>query len=165
MRALLIIFLLVSGSAICVSQDADTKKKAKPDLSGVWVLGSLTSDEEVRAKDKMTDYVMTIVHREPEIRITAEFKQGGREVKTENDYYTDGRRVSFRDPDVATRWRGTKLVMASSFRPTVNRIIAPQGIVTTVEWEISADGQTLTRTTRTTGMIISKVRAVFNRRS
>jgi hypothetical protein len=163
MKALLILFLFVSGTAVWVSQDADAKKKAKPNLSGVWVLASIKSDEGVRRKDKTTDHVLTIVHKEPAIKITAEFKQDGREVKTENTYYTDDRRGSFRYPDVATRWRGTKLVMVSSFRPT--GVIAPEEIVTTVDWELSADGQTLSRTTRTTGMIISKVRAVFSRRS
>jgi hypothetical protein len=155
---------LLAVYALSFSQGSgDQNKKPKPDLSGVWVFDPAKSNLDSR--EKITDYVLTIVHREPEIKMTARFKQNGRDVTTENRYYTDGRRVSFLDPDVSTRWRGTKLTMVSSVRAPIDKVLAPEGIVTTVEWELSSDGKILTRTTRMSGMVVSKSKAVFNRSS
>jgi hypothetical protein len=164
-RVLLLPLCLLSAIVSCAGQtSALSTKEAKPDLNGVWVFDTAKSNE-FRGKDERTNYVLTIVQKEPEIKITARFKQGGRDITTENTYYTDGRRVSFRDPEVETRWRGHKLVMVSSFRAPVNKVIVPDSIVTTVEWILSADGNTLTRTTTTSGLVVRKTRSVFTRSS
>jgi len=162
-RILLLPLCLLLAILSCDGQTAAVStKETRPDINGVWVFDAAKSNE-FRGKDKRTDYVLTIVHKEPEIKMTARFKEGGRDITTENIYYTDGRRVSFRDPEVETRWRGRKLVMVSSFRAPVNKVIVPEGIVTTVEWILSTDGNTLTRTTTTSGLVVNKTRSVFTR--
>jgi len=42
-------------------------------------------------RKKVVDYVLTIDHRGPEIRMTRKYKEGGREYSEERVYYTDGR--------------------------------------------------------------------------
>src|SRR6185503_16317308 len=65
----------------------NTQKKAPPDLSGTWTLNPSKSN----LGSEITDYVLTIVHNEPEIRFSKKFKRGKREISEETVYYTDGR--------------------------------------------------------------------------
>src|SRR5688572_15399025 len=78
--------LLVVG--VCVGQ---TASKAKPDFSGVWVLDESKSDISEHPEGKVAEYVMTIVHKEPEFRTVKKYKRGGRDHVEESIYYTDGR--------------------------------------------------------------------------
>src|SRR5687767_10831255 len=84
------LFLVLS---VCVAQSTkdSSSKKARPDLSGAWVLDNSRSSINSGRKEKILDYVLTIVHREPEIRMTKKYKQGGREYLEKVVYYTDGR--------------------------------------------------------------------------
>jgi hypothetical protein len=159
------LFLILS---VCVAQSAknDSNKKTRPDLSGTWVLDNSRSE----IKDKVVDYVLTIVHREPEIRITKKYKKGGRDYLEELVYYTDGKpefnsRIGHVDPESLTRWRGNKLVRRSTSSNKGVQTSPPLDIVTTEEWELSTDGKTLTRTIMTSGVVSFKLKYVFNRSS
>jgi hypothetical protein len=168
MKVLISILWFVLGLGVCLGQVSNNSKpKSRPDLSGVWVLD--TSQSKLR--DKVVDYVLTIVHQEPEVKMTKKYKQENREHFDEVIYYTDGRpefnsRKGYRDPEPVTRWQGNKLVRKSAAAPTrIIQTFPPMKIVTTEEWELSSDGKTLTRTITTTGVVISRVRYVFNRTS
>jgi hypothetical protein len=159
------LFLILT---VCVAQTTrnDSNKTNGPDLSGTWVLDKSRS----KIADKVVDYVLTIVHREPEIRITKKYKQGGRDYLEELVYYTDGTpefnsRTGRRDPEPLTRWRGNKLVRRTTSGPKGIQTSPPLEIVTTEEWELSTDGKTLTRTILTTGMFLLKLKYVFSRSS
>lgn len=59
-RISLVLLILLSAS-LCVAQ-SDKKKaesKAKPDLSGTWILDSANS----KVDRDISDYVLTIIHR------------------------------------------------------------------------------------------------------
>ena len=131
-------------------------------------------------KKKVVDYVLTIVHREPEIRMAKKYKESGREYSDEIVYYTDGRpefstAKGRRSPEPVTRWQGNKLVRTVSARlrdnPSVFARKVPSGpqtsppleVVTTEEWTLSTDGKTLTRTIATSGVVMSRVKYVFVR--
>jgi hypothetical protein len=116
----------------------------------------------------MVDYVLTIVHREPEIRIAKKYKKSGRGYSEEAVYYTDGRpEISsgggLRDPESITRWQGNKLVRRTTFGPDRFQTFSPLETVTTEELNLSPDGKTLTRTITNSGMIMGRVKYVFVR--
>jgi hypothetical protein len=168
MKVLIGILCLFFGLGLCVGQVGDNSKaKTRPNLSGVWALDTSRS----RLREKVVNYVLTIVHQEPEIKMTKKYKQANRERFDEVIYYTDGRpelnsRKGHRDPEPLTRWRGDKLVRRSRTTPTgFPQTFPPIEIITTEEWELSSDGKTLTRTIRTTGVVASTIRYVFNRSS
>ena len=156
--------------SVCLGQSERNKsnKKAPPDLSGIWTLDYSRSSLSPDLKKKTVDYVLTIVHREPEIRISKKYKQSGREKSEEIVYYTDGRaeltsRGGIRVPESVTRWQGDKLVRKTTFGPEGFRTDPPLEVVTNEEWKLSPDGKTLTKTITTSGMVMSKVRYVFVR--
>jgi hypothetical protein len=144
----------------------DSQKTPPPDLSGTWVLDSSRSN----LGSEIKDYVLTVVHREPEIRFSRKYKRGKREIIEESIYHTDGRpefgaHQGVNDSLPETRWRGQKLV-----RRTVSRARGSVDleIVNYEEWSISPDKQTLTRTMNAAGSGLSanvffKSKAVFKR--
>lgn len=143
------------------------KSKKRPDLSGVWALD--TSKSNI-GKQKLTDYVLSIVHHEPEIRMTKTYKEGGRERSEEIIYYTDGRAefssVGGKNSEPTTRWQGNKLVRRSSTTPKgAPQAFPPIEVVTTETWELSPDGKTLTRTVKSSGTVTFNARYVFTRTS
>lgn len=152
--------------ALTLSLAYGDSQKTPPDLSGTWVLDTSRSN----LGSELKDYTLTIVHREPEIRFSKKYKRGKREIREESVYYTDGRpefgnNQSVNDPLPETRWRGQKLIRRSVTR--AHGSIDVQ-FVTYEEWSISADKQTLTRTTETSGPVLSggifaKSKAVFTR--
>jgi hypothetical protein len=156
--------------SVCLAQSDGRKsnKKTPPDLSGVWMLDYSRSSLDAATKKKMVDYVLTIVHREPEIRIAKKYKKSGREYSEEIVYYTDGRpEISsgggLRDPESITRWQGNKLVRRTTFGPDRFQTFPPLETVTTEELNLSPDGKTLTRTITNSGMIMGRVKYVFVR--
>jgi len=144
----------------------DSQKTPPPNLSGTWVLDPSKSNP----RSEIKDYVLTIVHNEPEIQFSRKFKQGKREITAQEVYYTDGRpqfaaHQGVNDPIPETRWRGQKLT-----RRTVTRARGSIQLefVNYEEWTISPDKQTLTRTMSTSGPGLSagifiKSKAVFKR--
>ena len=156
--------------SVCQAQSGGEKshKKAPPDLSGIWTLDYSRSSVEPTMRKQIVDYVLTIDHREPEIRITKKYKQSGRERSEEMVYYTDGRpeftsREGRRDPEPVTRWQGNKLVRRTKSTPHGVQMRPPLEVVTIEEWKLAPDGNTLTRTITTSGMIMFKARYVFVR--
>jgi len=142
------------------------QKTPPPNLSGTWVLDPSKSNPGSEVKD----YVLTIVHREPEIRFSKKYKRGKREITEESIYHTDGRpefgiHQGVNDSLPETRWRGQKLV-----RRTVTRARGSVQLefVNYEEWSISPDKQTLTRTISAAGSglaanLVFKAKAVFKR--
>jgi hypothetical protein len=148
MRILLAGFWLLATICTGIAQNDKNKPDGhnKPDLSGTWILDASRSNLGSN-KDKITDYTVTIVHREPEIRITRKFKQGGQEFSEEAVYYTDGRpefSPNFNDPQPATNWHGRKLTR----RVVTGNHVPIHNIEVTLdeEWELSKDSKTLIRT-------------------
>ena len=121
------------------------QKAPPPDLSGTWALVPSQSSFGDKQKDT-TDYQVTIIQQEPEIKITAKYKLNGVNQVEEWSYYTDGRpqpTPGVKDLEIATHWRGRKLY--TSFH-----LSRPVDTLTEDEWQLSIDGRTLTRTTRQT---------------
>ena len=171
MNLLKSVFFLCLVFGLSIAQTKSVSK-TKPDLSGIWTLDESRSKVDTRLTDKLQDYVLTIIHKEPEIRITRSYKQDGRNHTEESIYYTDGRpefnsRTGRKDSEPVTRWRGQKLVRRTVAKLTGNirETFPPLEAVTTEEWELSADGKTLTRTVTLTGPINARLRYVFNRTS
>ena len=160
--------LLLPMATLCLAQSQPSQKQSQqvgPDLSGVWLLDESRSNVG-SGKDRVSEYVLTIVHREPEIRMTKKYKRSGRQFTEELIYYTDGRpelKGGRLDSQSTTRWRGGKLVSTSRALPAGMRTDPPLEVITTDEWELSKNGQTLTRTIITTGAIVLKSRFVFIR--
>jgi hypothetical protein len=146
------------------------KSKIRPDLSGVWALDDSRSNINAGVKEKISDYVLTIAHHEPEIRMTKTYKEGGRERSEETIYYTDGRAesnsVKGKNSEPVTRWQGSRLVRRSSTTAKgAPQTFPPIEVVTTETWELSPDTKTLTRTVKSSGMVTFNARYVFTRSS
>jgi hypothetical protein len=167
MLALSCVVAFVSG-AVELSAFAQTR----PDFSGTWVLDREKSrfgpfaDSPV-AREEVT---LTVVHRDPELRITRRSRaEGGREETRELLFFTDGRgelnpatlgRVG---TSTKTNWEGSKVVA----RAKLERRAAGGKTVTfevSEKWGLSNDGRTLTHTT-TAGSPsgVQTVRLVYRR--
>jgi hypothetical protein len=147
------------------AQTTKSGDKLRLDLNGTWILDESRSN----LGNEISDYVLTIVHREPEIRMSKRYQRGKRETKEEIVYYTDGRpepdpRLRPNDPLPETRWRGNKLVRRVVTRPVGSGSLDFQ-VASYEEWVASQDKQILTRTITITmgSAIISKKKAVFRR--
>jgi hypothetical protein len=160
--------LLPLITIFCFAQTQKGQKQnqqSNPDLSGVWLLDESRSKVDY-GKDRPGEYSVTIVHHEPEIRMTKKYKRGGRQYTEELIYYTDGRpelKGGRLNSQSTTRWRDGKLVSTSRSVPAGMRTDPPLEFVSTDEWELSKGGQTLTRTVITTGAVVIKSRFVFIR--
>ena len=170
MNLLRSVFLLCLVFAVSVAQTTSSSKtKTTPDLSGVWALDESRSEIDSRLRNKEEDVVLTIVHKEPEIRLTKTYQQYGRKKTEESIYYTDGRPEyhsrTGKDSEPVTRWRGNKLVRKAVTAPRggVGGTFPTLETVMTEELELSADGKTLTRTITHSGAIMMKLRYVFAR--
>ena len=156
----IILFLLAAG----LPGFAQTPKPASatPDFSGKWTLDKSRST----VGSDVTDHLLTIEHREPQIIFSTRYNRKKREINEQLVYYTDGRpgydpRQSPGDPAPRTFWQGRKLVRILLTQPR-----GPMGFQfeTREEWVLSADQQTLTRATETHGRsTIRGSRAVFVR--
>lgn len=151
--------------AVSVPGQTNKTKIGPPDLGGVWLLDESKSNVGT-GKDRISDYSLNIVHREPEIRMTKNFTRGGRRFTEELIYYTDGRpelKGRRLDSQSITRWQNGKLVSRSTSGPSGMRTDPAFEFITTDVWELSKDGKTLTRTITSTGMFVIKSRFVFKR--
>src|SRR5687768_18469802 len=104
--------LIIIVATYGAQQDKNKRgARARPDLSGTWVLVQSKSNLG-KTQNDITDYTLTIADHEPEIRITKRFKKAGREYLEEWIYYTDGRQEippGSENIEVQTKWRGNKL--------------------------------------------------------
>ena len=143
---------LITIVAMCVAQQDKSGhgQLARPDLSGTWILvQSKSSLGKSKKQDDITDYTLTIVHRDPEIRITKRFKKGGRRYVEEWSYYTDGRQEMLPEAgktETLTKWRGRKLYRRITSTLNMPFSSLPEETVTQEVWEISEDGTLLMRT-------------------
>ena len=170
MNVLRSVFFLCLVFAVSVAQTTNgSKTKTIPDLSGVWALDESRSEINPRLRNKEEDYVLTIVHKEPEIRLTKTYQPYGRKKTEESIYYTDGRPEyhsrTGKNSEPVTRWRGNKLVRkaVTALRGGIGGTSPSLEAVMTEELELSADGKTLTRTITHSGVVMIKVRYVFTR--
>jgi hypothetical protein len=170
MNVLRSVFFLCLVFGVSVAQTKNsTKTTTRPDLSGVWAFDKSRSEVDPRLRNKEEDFVvLTIVHKEPEIRLIKTYELHGRKLTSESIYYTDGRPESHsgvKDPEPETRWRGNKLFRKSVTSPNggSSGIFTSLEIVLTEEFELSADGKTLTRTITHSGVFAGKQRYVFTR--
>jgi len=159
-------------------QDKNKREaRARPDLSGTWVLVQSKSNLGKIQKD-ITNYTLTIADHEPEIRITKRFSKAGREYREEWIYYTDGRHENSpgsENVEVQTKWRDNKLYRRITIKRSNPFSSIPQETVRQEEWEISKDSSVLIRTVRESSLISphgrsgrnepSNERYVFTRRS
>lgn len=169
MNVLRSVFFLCLVFGVAVAQTTNgSKTKTIPDLSGVWALDESRSEINPRLRNKEEDYVLTIVHKEPEIRLTKTYQQHGKKKTEESIYYTDGRPEyhsrTGKNSEPVTRWRGDKLVRKSVAPPSggTSGIFQVENVLVE-EIELSADGKTLTRTITYSGAFGAKLRYVFNR--
>jgi hypothetical protein len=174
-KVTLVLSLLLAVMTVVAQTDNKQTSKAPPDFSGTWILDEAKSNTG-SGKDKITEYTLTIISNGPEIRMSKRYKQGGQDIADEAVLYTDGRpeynsRTGRADSAPITRWQGRKLVRRSSASPLLdgatNRSGFSMNFVTTDEWELSKDSNTLTRRVITTaGATVSlSNKYVFNRKS
>jgi hypothetical protein len=169
MNVLRSVFFLCLIFGVSVAQTKNGSKTTRPDLSGVWAFDESRSEVDPRFRDKAQDFVLTIVHKEPEIRLTKTYQQHGHKQTEESIYYTDGRPEyhsrTGKDSEPVTRWRGNKLVRrtVTALSGSIGGTFPPLEIVMTEEFELSADGKTLIRTITHSGTITAKLRYVFTR--
>lgn len=169
MNVLRSVFFLFLVFGVSVAQTTTgSRTKTLPDLSGVWALDESRSELDPR-RVKQQDYVLTIIHKEPEIRLTKTYQQYGKQKTEESIYYTDGRPEfqsrTGNNSEPVTRWRGNKLVrkLVSAPYGAPSGNFPPVETSMTEEFELSADGKTLTRTLTLSGTVMRKQRFVFTR--
>src|ERR1051326_1455757 len=107
MAALVITLWLFTALPGSISQD----KAPHPDLHGTWALVPSQSNFGEK-QSNTTDYTITIIQQQSEIKITASYLLKGARQVEQWSYYTDGRPQALpgvKDADITTRWRGRKL--------------------------------------------------------
>ena len=150
MKVILLPICLLVCVAICVGQS----NKPKPDFSGTWV-------DTKKSKDGSREQLQ-ITHHDPELIIRRQVNINGVPEERDMTYYTDGRGEK-NQPLVwvisapgsgppssvpsETTWSKDKIVIRFG-----NRVYAGERAVLavelTVEYRLSKDGQTMTRTTK-----------------
>jgi hypothetical protein len=152
------VLICALGTTSALAQVKQTAR-AKPDLSGTWLLDPKKSNVGPSAKPEKP---LKISHHDPELRITHMVASNGQK---DFVYYTDGRGETNAttmflstgtdvklpgNKDVTkskTKWSGDKVVT----RFTLTSLIAGHPVEFEIidEWKLSKDGQTLTQTSRT----------------
>ncbi|HWP55369.1 MAG TPA: hypothetical protein VN476_14670 [Pyrinomonadaceae bacterium] len=150
--------LSVACAAIIYGQG--NKLHPKPDLSGTWALDRSRSNlvNSSSAYDEIK-----ISHHDPELKIVRTMHINGQPEQRELTYYTDGRGETnptiiwlSADPDPKsphpaetkskTKWSGERIVTRTTLRLMAGTHVIEEDVVD--EWKLSADGKTLTQTTR-----------------
>lgn len=150
------------GLAFCVTvlgvQDSPRiAPSTVPELTGTWVFNLSKSDIGSPGGSPLYDELtLTIVHREPEIKILRQLRKKKRETTNRLIYYSDKRGES--NPTMGgaslrskTSWEGNILVSAGITRqgdPFLSVLTE-----TTERWELSPDGNTLKQTSSFTGTL------------
>jgi hypothetical protein len=133
-------------------------RNAKPDLNGNWRL--VESRNIQSSQPGGYTKTLTIVHRDPEIRLTSQLAENGPEKSLEQIYFSDNRGES--NPTFVanqtirskTSWKGDRLETRYSESHSVR---SPTGEVINIKyeirqrWEISPDGSRLTHSTYVSG--------------
>ena len=165
MKILVGVFCLILicglGTTRAAAQGKQTTK-AKPDLSGTWLLDRRKSNVGSPA---MPDKPLKIAHHDPELRITHMVASNGQMRRQDLVYYTDGRGETNPttmflatatdmnppgDKDVTkskTTWSGDKVVTRFTIRSLIGG--HPLEFEMIDAWKLAKDGTTLTQTSRT----------------
>jgi hypothetical protein len=127
-------------------------EKIKPDFTGVWIL------DEAKSKDVGYGLTLTVVEKDPEMKITKTYNFKGAKKIVEQIYYTDGRTVpdtpmGFSTVSQKSIWQSGKLVHTQQASRDGGKTIEQ---TITEKWELSADGKTLILTTNESGSVQSK---------
>jgi hypothetical protein len=134
---------------LCFIPCAAQNKQSKPDLSGTWVFDQDRSYPT--SKREPVSAILTIVHHDPEIRITTKLTLHGQETVSEVVLYTDGRgewnagytgKLGYSK----TEWDERTLVFRHSSTYTAAGW-TKHYIEETQRWQLSKDGQNLMRKT------------------
>jgi hypothetical protein len=156
----LLISRLAAAAAASAVDDKKKGAKPRPDLSGTWSLDVKKSTWAVErnAGRPRSPVRLVIRHREPEIKITRTALVNGEERTVELTYYADGRGeknplVSSRDRlllngtvESEAKWKdGRLLIQGKQHLRSLGDLNEAEF---TERWELSADGKTLTQTTR-----------------
>ena len=147
-------------SAVVINAQG-SKSQTTPDLSGTWMLDQRRSNVGKASSASPSNYEIKIKHSDPELRIRRTTNINGQAEERELKYYTDGRGEI--NPTIAwlsnspdpkspkpantkskTGWNGNKVVTRSTL--TAGGHIVQYELIE--EWKLSADGKTLTQTTR-----------------
>jgi len=135
-------------------------KPAKPDLSGTWAFDRTRSNVAPRS---VANAEIKISHHDPELKISTTITINGNAQQRELTYFSDGRgetnpatqwisnRPDGNVPHPAetkskTKWIGDRIVTRTTLRKMEGIHMVEEEIVD--EWKLSADGKTLTHTTR-----------------
>jgi len=154
----LFVLALLTGTVWVSGQDK--KSQPKPDLSGTWRFDQTLSNVPSPANDELK-----ITHHDPELRILKTVNVNSQPQQRELIYFTDGRGEtnpattwlsSTPDPNAPhptetkskTKWSSNKIVTRATIRSAAGGYVAESEVVD--EWKLSADGKTLTHTTRIT---------------
>ena len=140
------------------------KQKSKPDVSGSWLLDVKKSNSV--GLTSRPDFPVKISHQDPELRLTLASESKGQLVERESVYFTDGRgeenqatTMLTTNPGApprdlqkektksTTRWSGNKIVTRSLLQLQAGGRVIEFELID--EWKLSADGKTLTQTTKT----------------
>ena len=149
-------------SAVVINAQG-SKSQTTPDLSGTWMLDQRRSNVGKASSASPSNYEIKIKHSDPELRIRRTTNINGQAEERELKYYTDGRGEI--NPTIAwlsnspdpkspkpantkskTGWNGNKVVTRSTLSLTAGGHIVQYELIE--EWKLSADGKTLTQTTR-----------------
>lgn len=158
MRRLVVPGLILAWAIVVCGQG--NKSQTKPDLSGTWAFDHSRSNV---GKTSTAYDEIKITHHEPEFRIVRTITINGKSELKELIYYTDGRGETNpttiwlstspnpNSPRPAqtsskTRWSGERVVIRSTLRLMAGIHATEEDLVD--EWKLSADGKTLTQTSR-----------------
>lgn len=153
--------LIISFFSALVTYGQGSKPQIKPNLSGMWALDR--SSSKVSKSLSGADETVEITHAEPELKIRRYVTVNGQMSEKELVYFTDGRGetnpattwlASNPDPRAPhpketkskTKWSGERIVTRATLRMNVGIHVIAEDVVD--EWTLSADGKTLTRTTK-----------------
>src|SRR5947209_2212008 len=125
-------------------------RQVRPDLSGTWQLNRAKSDlrDDERYRLTLDEEGVTILNRDPELKLTRLFRSGNIASEERSLFYTDGRGETNADAvnqDAVksdTKWDGKKLIS----RYVLRRVVAgsPETVDVIDEWSLSDDGKALT---------------------
>jgi len=133
---------------MCFIPGAAQNRQGKPDLTGTWVFDQ---GQSYPVSKRLVSSTLTIVHRDPEIRIKTKLTLDGQETAIETVLFSDGRgernagytgRVGYSK----TEWDRRTLVMKSS-STYLSSGWTKHYVEETQRWDLSKDGKTLTRRT------------------
>lgn len=157
-RLLTSLLLSIGCTAFIYTQG--NQSPVKPDLSGTWAFDRSQSNV---AKASSANGEIKISHHDPELKIVRTTYRNGQPEPGELTYYTDGRGETnpttiwlSTSPDPKsprpaetkskTKWSGERVVIRSKLRMMAGIHVIEEDLVD--EWKLSADGRTLTQTTR-----------------